>query len=636
MSASTADTFTYSTIETIMSNRKYRGCIGVFWDVVDFPFPDGSSPASIYHNLKVFVQSLPCPAELISVMVYADKSTFSDELVDDFKKAGITIFSRQADEYTRYRAMSLDIAWWEADVSLYRTFRRKVVLVISREVQRESLFSTFFKSMASLCKPIYFTPAHDPPTTRTSYLEPISFILPSEPIPQSVTEDEESLDHSDETEPDSPIESKQGDRYRRVHKMSTDIALWAMENPATYFEPRTLMVISKNMEQGTDFRNTLEALDNRHYNVLLGQPVDELIRVEWLSNDVLPKHRREEAAGFSHRVASLHVPNFYLCDTLIIWDVLGCPTDFFPSVFPVLGKKDYHDRVSIRPYADVDDVVSVDDLLKKRSEWFKCEPIIRVSSKVDKYAKVTRMLLDIMFWAMNNDDAPQNLLLISKSFEDGTTACDTVMKALERRGFNVIFRPCDKISSVDESTVEIFESLCENPPDGRQTLVTIKQNLDLFQGRILTNKSRKLSKYPVVLFWLAGKRPPSDPRKIWSIFESAMEKKGYNDIERFTRVYIDEGNEMIKEYQKAHIHPIIIPEKDACGEFHQMLLDMVTKTRNFISPANFVVISEPFEDPMCDLVVQGMKLRNFNVLFELPEYLLTFGSSSLWSAKNIL
>lgn len=117
---------------------------------------------------------------------------------------------------------------------------------------------------------------------------------------------------------------------------------------------------------------------------------------------------------------------------------------------------------------------------------------MRVCFPEDKSAKVTRMLLDIMFWAMNNDDAPQNLLLISKPFED-YTACDTVMKALERRCFNVVFRPSDKISSVDESTIEIFESLCENRPDGEQKLVSIKQNLNQFQGRILTNKSRKLS-----------------------------------------------------------------------------------------------------------------------------------------------
>lgn len=196
--------------------------------------------------------------------------------------------------------------------------------------------------------------------------------------------------------------------------MSTDIALWAMKNPATYFEPRTLMVISKSIEQGRDLRNALEALENRHYNVLLGQlSVDDVkrpLRVEWLSNDVLAKHKREGAAGFSHGVASLYIPNFYseislylfleiacltkltkihslfdcnlsACDTLIIWDVLGCPTDFFSSVIPVLRKKGYHGSVIIRPYADVDDEVSVDDLLEKRSEGFKCEPIIRVSSK---------------------------------------------------------------------------------------------------------------------------------------------------------------------------------------------------------------------------------------------------------------
>lgn len=94
-----------------------------------------------------------------------------------------------------------------------------------------------------------------------------------------------------------------GDKHARVHNMLVDIVLWALENPATYFEPKTLMVFSKNVEPGTDFRNALEALEKRYYNVLFGDPD---------SPDLIGrfKPRGEAAVGFSNGLASLDFEDF--------------------------------------------------------------------------------------------------------------------------------------------------------------------------------------------------------------------------------------------------------------------------------------------------------------------------------------
>ncbi|CAA7050488.1 unnamed protein product [Microthlaspi erraticum] len=259
---------------------------------------------------------------------------------------------------------------------------------------------------------------------------------------------------------------------------------------------------------------------------------------------------------------------------------------------------------------------------------------IRVGSEGDKYAKVTRMLLDIVFWAMNNDDAPQNFMLISKPFEN-TTKCDVVIQALERRGVNIIFRPSDQVASIDQSTVDIFASLCKRLPVDAE--MHFNESIKS-QGRILTEQSEKLGSKGVAVFWLAD-YCPCNPRKIWSNVRLALKKKGYKGVESTFTMLIDKGrylDDVMKEvYDKAGVYDIAVSEEDKCGKVTRMLREMISWRRFFLRPANFVVISEPFIDPICDRVVEGFKLRGCNVLFELPDYMLTFGSSR-WSADQLL
>lgn len=95
-------------------------------------------------------------------------------------------------------------------------------------------------------------------------------------------------------------------RSARAHKMSLDIVLWALDNPATYFHPRDLLVFSGNVKQGTDFYNALEALRDRYYNVLVLPPTHVDPR-HLVSLDHWPKE--EEVVGFSHGVACLYKQN---------------------------------------------------------------------------------------------------------------------------------------------------------------------------------------------------------------------------------------------------------------------------------------------------------------------------------------
>ncbi|CAA7050489.1 unnamed protein product [Microthlaspi erraticum] len=429
-----------SPVETVMPDCPVDPeCIGVFWDVVDFPFPKGLSPDMIYDKTKLFLESLGCCGEL-SIIAYANEGQFDDKLVGVYEDAKIIIVPRLADKLSRYRSTCVDIAMWEVDTCNY-DFHAKNLMVLSKEIEKDSFLFKFLDSMACPCHHVFLTLDHDPPPSRVRRLERISFSLPLEPVDQSGN----LLGSSRETmpdcliAPDSPVESSsyepcaahvfwdgvdfplpyndphyaymvshsslnefgapgelslaayvdhadfcgetetdgitvipcQGDEEARSHGMLMDIVLWAMENPATYFEPITLMVISKNIKQGTCFLNALEALGNRHYNVLLGLPSPQ---------DV----------SSPMAIKSLNCGS----DIFIFWDVLGCPTDF-STVDQVLRTKSYRGNVIVRPYVDAE---YRDDSFDTTPNRFRFKSSIRVvSEEDDKYEKVTRMLLDIIF-----------------------------------------------------------------------------------------------------------------------------------------------------------------------------------------------------------------------------------------------
>ena len=93
--------------------------------------------------------------------------------------------------------------------------------------------------------------------------------------------------------------------------MSVDIVLWAMDHPATYFQPRDLFVFSDNVKVGTDFYNALEALGDRYYNVRVLPPPDlDVSMPHQIFSNHMPRISREEAIGFSSGLASLYNQDF--------------------------------------------------------------------------------------------------------------------------------------------------------------------------------------------------------------------------------------------------------------------------------------------------------------------------------------
>ncbi|CAL9227500.1 unnamed protein product [Arabidopsis halleri] len=85
----------------------------VFWDVEDYPIPDGLDPASIYQRIKDAVNKYGCDAE-VSIQAYADdNNTFADR---EYSDAGfkLQVFT-EGDKYARHWSMYGDIMLWSLE-----------------------------------------------------------------------------------------------------------------------------------------------------------------------------------------------------------------------------------------------------------------------------------------------------------------------------------------------------------------------------------------------------------------------------------------------------------------------------------------------------------------------------------------
>ncbi|WZZ73431.1 hypothetical protein YC2023_084801 [Brassica napus] len=488
-------------------------CTRVFWDVVDFPFPEGLAPETIYHRMKLILEKMGCINHYLSIMAYVNNSEiFPDKSA--YEKAGINIVTQRVPDDNspspKLVGTTVSFKW------LYHCL-----------LQTGDLQDPKRMKMTREAVPLYYSP--------------IQTTLPDEPIPQMLCPGvfldlpplrrcyDPVYINSHTSFPDGWADAFTQFGITMIPQR-VDIVLWAMDHPATYFQPRDLFVFSDNVKVGTDFYNALEALGDRYYNVRVLPPPDL---------DVM---------------SQIHV----------FWDVQSCPTDI-SIILPVLREKGYHGRVLLRPYLPYQ---GDEPLLGYRDDGYARVPSIKVEG--DSYAAIARMLLDILFWAMNHDDLPQNLIFISQPSKD----IDIVIQALERRGFNIIFKPTD-----DE-----VASYSHIPS--------------------MTALSRE---------------------------------SGYADYESVT-AYVEEGknsDEVVNVCRKSGLQVSLSPEGDEFGKFSLMLLDMINWTQASGAPFNFLVISKPFRDAMCDSVFKDVKSRGFNVLFEMVDYMVTFGSS-LWSAKSIL
>ncbi|XP_010448537.1 PREDICTED: uncharacterized protein LOC104730984 [Camelina sativa] len=104
------DEATYKSLYPLIFYKDGKTC--VFWDVEDYPIPDGPDPASIYQSMKEAVKKHGCDAE-VTIHAYADNNTVSDDLTRQFLDAGFEfeVFTEEC-KYARHCAMFCDVMLW--------------------------------------------------------------------------------------------------------------------------------------------------------------------------------------------------------------------------------------------------------------------------------------------------------------------------------------------------------------------------------------------------------------------------------------------------------------------------------------------------------------------------------------------
>ncbi|CAE6192734.1 unnamed protein product [Arabidopsis arenosa] len=85
----------------------------VFWDVEDYPIPNGSDPVLLGQKIKSVLLAANYRGE-VSIKAYVD--TLSDELRSQYLDAGITVdLMPQGDEYARISPLFVDAYVWALD-----------------------------------------------------------------------------------------------------------------------------------------------------------------------------------------------------------------------------------------------------------------------------------------------------------------------------------------------------------------------------------------------------------------------------------------------------------------------------------------------------------------------------------------
>ncbi|KAL0714414.1 hypothetical protein Bca4012_021393 [Brassica carinata] len=402
-----------------MSSESAVSCTRMFWDVVDFPFPEDLAPETIYNNMKSILEKMGFMGDL-SIMAYVNMETFPDKSA--YENAGFNIIPHQK----RHHSMLRDIAWWEVDSTFTPSYNVRLVVphddkppspkLLDTTISFEWLYKSLLQTgtvqdpkpmtMTREVVPLYYSPIQTTPPHESisSALCPGVFLdlLPTlsrcyDPAYinlyvrrwMSFGEEEFSIiAYVVDTEtsfPDGWIDAftrlgitiipQRADTHARAHRMSVDIVLWAIDHPATYFQPRDLLVFSDNVKVGKDFYNALEALGDRYYNVCVLPPPDLNVSMpHQIFSNHMPRISREEAIGFSSGLASLYNQDFDMSQIHVFWDAQSCPTDI-SIILLVLREIGYHGRMLFRTYLPYQ---GDEPLLGYRDDGYARVPSIKV------------------------------------------------------------------------------------------------------------------------------------------------------------------------------------------------------------------------------------------------------------------
>ncbi|CAH8384540.1 unnamed protein product [Eruca vesicaria subsp. sativa] len=487
-------------------NREAK--IGVFWNMEDCPIPKSLDPDKIYQNVKPALANQGCHGE-VPIWAYCEK-------INNLSLADVTLVP-VGDKSARFKKMLKDILFWARQ---NRGSYPSIIpdLMVISNITGNTVFVRVLNSLNSKYNVLltlsdvgkYISDVWLHPSLMPNKSEYIGDEWPDPSLKGegNPIDQRESSNGVEFNTVDYNFKSairNQGDYgevlikaywddttanlettghniqsvvignqnpYVELDTMFLDILLWAIDNPA----PSNLMVISKSISKETELLSLLQHLDSRGYNILVAHAEEAASTVvpfsvsfEWVLKVLFSEGNPLTSATFFQGESSQGVHNEQMesslkrkkwneANTAVFWNIEDCPMPggidthmFLQNIKSVLTNHSSHGNVSITAYYDNNR--SLDD--------FSLSDNITLVHTGDKYARIKKMLKDILFWALESPKT-SSMLVITRSITN--KVCD-VLIALSSRDYNFLFADPFMVSYVNN--VWLLTSLFggENPID---------------------------------------------------------------------------------------------------------------------------------------------------------------------------
>uniref|UniRef100_M4DDZ9 NYN domain-containing protein n=1 Tax=Brassica campestris TaxID=3711 RepID=M4DDZ9_BRACM len=352
--------------------------------------------------------------------------------------------------------------------------------------------------------------------------------------------------------------------YAEVDYMLVDILTWGQYNEA----PSNLMVISKNISEGTELFGVLEDLKLLNYNILVSSlgkdaPADLVCLSTYLFGGGKPVDQSISSHGVSKKLANV-------AKTGVFWNLDDCEIpddiDIYQKVKSALANQGCHGQMSIWAYCEEDK-----------------EPLpgITLVSVGDETARFKKMLRDILFWALQNPvpyprTTVPSLMVISNISRNIEFA--HVLQRLSSRGYNVLLTVPDEKEYI--CSVWLYPSLIESRT----------------KFPICTRSDKSLHDIKTGIFWnITGCTFPNDDIHLDELnqnFKLAIENQGHH------------GEVSIKAYWHGSsglyhwLHGTITLQNREETELSSLLQDLESKGYN-IFVAHAEEAASPVIPPAC-------------------------------------
>ncbi|KAH0928471.1 hypothetical protein HID58_014198 [Brassica napus] len=352
--------------------------------------------------------------------------------------------------------------------------------------------------------------------------------------------------------------------YAEVDYMLVDILTWGQYNEA----PSNLMVISKNISEGTELFGVLEDLKLLNYNILVSSlgkdaTVDLVCLSTYLFGGGKPVDQSISSHGVSKKLANV-------AKTGVFWNLDDCEIpddiDIYQKVKSALANQGCHGQMSIWAYCEEDK-----------------EPLpgITLVSVGDETARFKKMLRDILFWALQNPvpyprTTVPSLMVISNISRNIEFA--HVLQRLSSRDYNVLLTVPDEKEYI--CSVWLYPSLIESRT----------------KFPICTRSDKSLHDIKTGIFWnITGCTFPNDDIHLDELnqnFKLAIENQGHH------------GEVSIKAYWHGSsglydwLHGTITLQNREETELSSLLQDLESKGYN-IFVAHAEEAASPVLPPAC-------------------------------------